>query len=143
MLRRPQRTEAAQRLEARTARTLGLPLLRELGGELKQWPRAQLAETACGWSASTGRTASFAASAQRESSQRHGACALCRCCTFPSAQPACRAACRDRGPQPPAAGWALQQEAQEQPLQHMAAVRPVLALQPQAASAWLRAGPLV
>ncbi len=41
MLRRPQRTEAAQRLEARTARTLGLPLLRGLGGELNQWPRAQ------------------------------------------------------------------------------------------------------
>ncbi len=41
MLRRPQRTEAVQRLEARTARTLGLPLLRGLGGELNQWPSAQ------------------------------------------------------------------------------------------------------
>ena len=48
MLRRPQRMEAAQRLEARTARTLGLPLLRGLGGELKQWPRAQPTEAACG-----------------------------------------------------------------------------------------------
>ncbi len=38
---RPQRTEDAQRLEARTGRTLGLPFLRGLGGELKQWPRAQ------------------------------------------------------------------------------------------------------
>ena len=57
MMRRPQRTEAAQRLEARTARTLGLPLVRGLGGELNQWPRAQPVEAACGGSASTGRTA--------------------------------------------------------------------------------------
>ncbi len=41
MMHRPQRTEDAQRLEARTARTLGLHLLRGLGGELNQWPRAQ------------------------------------------------------------------------------------------------------
>ncbi len=36
-------------------------------GELKQWPRAQPAEAACGWSASTGRTAAvvFAAASQR------------------------------------------------------------------------------
>ncbi len=45
-MHRPQRTEAAQRLEARTARTLGLPLLRGLGGELNQLPRAQPAEAA-------------------------------------------------------------------------------------------------
>ncbi len=48
MLRRPQRTEATQRLEARTARTLGLPLLRGLVGELKQLPRAQPAKAGCG-----------------------------------------------------------------------------------------------
>ncbi len=68
MLRRPQRTEAAQRLEARTARTLGLPLLRGLGGEQTSGPARSQAEAACGWSASTGRTAAvvFAATAQRE-----------------------------------------------------------------------------
>ncbi len=48
MMRRPQRTEAVQRLEARTARTSGLPLLRGLGGELNQWPRAQPVEAALG-----------------------------------------------------------------------------------------------
>ncbi len=41
MMRRPQRTEAACGLEARTARTFAAPLVRGLGGELKQWPRAQ------------------------------------------------------------------------------------------------------
>ncbi len=48
MMRRPQRTEAAQRLEARTARTLVLPLVRGLGGELKQLPRAQPAKAVFG-----------------------------------------------------------------------------------------------
>ncbi len=74
MLRRPQRTEDAQRLKREDGAYLSGSL--EGWGELKQWPRAQPAEAACGCSASTWHTAAavFAAAARREGSLRHGAC---------------------------------------------------------------------
>ncbi len=64
MLRRPQRTEARLRAGGENGAYLCGSL--EGGGELKQWPRAQPSGSRCGWSASTGRTTSFAAAARRE-----------------------------------------------------------------------------
>ncbi len=58
MLRRPQRTEDRLRAGGEDGAYRCGSL--EGGGELKQLPRAQLAEAACGWSASTGRTFSLA-----------------------------------------------------------------------------------
>ncbi len=75
MLRRPQRTEAACGLEARTARTLGLPLLRGLGGELNQWPRAQPSGSRLGLKREHGAyRGSVRPSHGERTSQRHAAC---------------------------------------------------------------------
>ncbi len=57
MMHRPQRTEDRLRAGGEDGAYLCGSL--EGGGELKQWPRAQLAEAVFGWCASTGWTAAL------------------------------------------------------------------------------------
>ncbi len=113
MLRRPQRTEAAQRLEARTARTFAAPL--RAGVSLNSGPARSRRKPPAAGARARGVPRPCAAAAWRESLQRHAACgaamhAACaryRCRAFHSNAVRRRTVCRDRGPQPPAAGRML------------------------------------
>ncbi len=65
-MRSPQRTEDRLRARGEDGAYLRAPPFEGVGGWLKQWPRAAKRKTRSGLSASTGRTASFAAAARRE-----------------------------------------------------------------------------
>ncbi len=111
MLRRPQRTEAAQRLEARTARTFEAPL--RAGVSSNNGPARSRRKPSSAGARARGVPLPLSSQQLHRERARCGTVRAAQQCTrrarvtgvVPSRSAASRrVACRDQGPQPPAAG---------------------------------------